>query len=105
MWPAHSCVFPAAFAFPDNPAITSRLPVSLPEHSPIWHAELHLGFARQSERTVLRENRHRGPLRVQKALYPEGEAICQAIVLHPPSGIAGGDHLAIWAEVGVGPHT
>jgi len=67
-----------------------------------WHAALHLGFARAGERTVLRENRHVGPLRVQKALYPEGGAVCQAIVLHPPSGIAGGDHLAINAEVGAG---
>ena len=84
--------------------MTSRLPVSQSEHSPNWHAELHLGFVRQGERTVLRENRHRGPLRVQKALYPEGEAVCQAIVLHPPSGIAGGDHLAISAELGAGAH-
>ncbi|NTV68926.1 MAG: urease accessory protein UreD [Azonexaceae bacterium] len=84
--------------------MTSRLPVSSPENSPSWHAELHLGFARAGDRTVLRENRHRGPLRVQKALYPEGEAVCQAIVLHPPSGIAGGDHLAISSELGVGAH-
>lgn len=75
--------------------MTSRLPLSLPEQLPSWHAELHLGFARQGERTVLRENRHRGPLRVQKALYPEGDAVCQAILLHPPSGIAGGDQLQI----------
>jgi urease accessory protein len=65
---------------------------------------LHLGFARHGEGTVLRENRHRGPLRVQKALYPEGDAVCQAIVLHPPSGIAGGDHLAITAEIGAAAH-
>jgi urease accessory protein len=84
--------------------MTSRLPVSLPEHSPSWHAELHLGFARDGERTVLRENRHRGPLRVQKALYPEGDAVCQAIVLHPPSGIAGGDHLAISAALDAWAH-
>jgi len=84
--------------------MTSRLPVSLPEHSPSWHAELHLGFARQDERTVLRENRHRGPLRVQKALYPEGDAVCQAILLHPPSGIVGGDHLAIAVKIGAGAH-
>ena len=82
--------------------MTSRLPVTQPDHSPSWHAELHLGFAHDGERTVLRENRHRGPLRVQKALYSEGDAVCQAIVLHPPSGIAGGDHLAIAAEVGAG---
>ena len=84
--------------------MTSRLPVSLPELDSAWHAELHLGFARAGERTVLRENRHRGPLRVQKALYPEGDAVCQAIVLHPPSGIAGGDHLAISATVASGAH-
>ena len=84
--------------------MTSRLPVSLPATDASWHAELHLGFARTGERTVLRENRHRGPLRVQKALYPEGDAVCQAIVLHPPSGIAGGDQLAIAAEVGAGAH-
>jgi len=41
---------------------------------------------------------------VQKALYPEGEAVCQAILLHPPSGIAGGDHLNISAVVGAGAH-
>ena len=84
--------------------MTSRLPVALPEIHSTWHAELHLGFARIGERSVLRENRHRGPLRVQKALYPEGDAVCQTIVLHPPSGIAGGDQLSIRADVGAGAH-
>ena len=84
--------------------MTSRLPVSLPETVSTWHAELRLGFARAGERTVLRENRHLGPLRVQKALYPEGEAVCQAIILHPPSGIAGGDHLTIGVDVAAGAH-
>ena len=64
-----------------------------------WQAELHLGFTRRGEATLLSDCRHRGPLRVQKALYPEGEAVCQAIVLHPPSGIAGGDQLAIEVTV------
>ena len=79
--------------------MTSRPPIALPKLAANWHAELQLGFARCGERTVLRENRHRGPLRVQKALYPEGDAVCQAIVLHPPSGIAGGDQLAISVHV------
>lgn len=78
--------------------MTSRHPLTLQDISPAWHAELHLGFARAGERTVLRENRHCGPLRVQKALYPEGHAVCQAILLHPPSGIAGGDHLEIFVS-------
>lgn len=80
--------------------MNSRLPLTMPS----WHASLHLAFACAGERTVLRENRHQGPLRVQKALYPEGEAVCQAILLHPPSGIAGGDHLNISAVVGAGAH-
>ena len=84
--------------------MTSRLPLSLPELLPSWHAELHLGFARSGERTVLRENRHHGPLRVQKALYPEGEAVCQTILLHPPSGIAGGDQLHISVTAAAGAH-
>lgn len=75
-------------------------PCYAPAHvTPEWQAELHLGFASTGARTVLRENRHYGPLRVQKALYPEGDAVCQAIILHPPSGIAGGDHLAIKVAV------
>lgn len=78
--------------------MTSRHPFS----SPVWHAELRLGFTRSGERTVLCDNRHCGPLRVQKALYPEGEAVCQAVVLHPPSGIAGGDELHIAARVSEG---
>ena len=78
--------------------MNSRLHVT-PQSAAAWLAELHLGFAARDGRTLLRENRHAGPLRVQKALYPEGDAVCQAIVLHPPSGIAGGDHLAIKVKV------
>lgn len=59
-----------------------------------WTASLELVFARVSEdRTALTRNVHTGPLLVQKALYPEGSDICHATILHPPSGIAGGDVL------------
>lgn len=73
-------------------------------HAAGWQAELALAFARRGDASILAQRRHRGPLRVQKALYPEGEAVCQAIVLHPPSGVAGGDRLHIAAEVGAGAH-
>lgn len=69
-----------------------------------WQAALSLAFERRGGRSVLAGNTHRGPLRVQKALYPEGDGVCQAIVLHPPSGIAGGDQLHISASVAQGAH-
>jgi len=74
-------------------------------HTPShWEAEIALGFTRLDSGTVLSERRHRGPLRVQKALYPESRDVCQTILLHPPSGIAGGDRLHIAVNVGPQAH-
>jgi urease accessory protein len=67
-----------------------------------WPAELHLRFAHHNDRTLLVENRHCGPLIVQKALYPEGKGICHAVIIHPPGGIAGGDDLGLEIELEAG---
>jgi urease accessory protein len=69
---------------------------------PAWEASLALGFVLDGAVTRLVRREHRGPLRVQKALYPEGPRACQVILVHPPGGVVGGDRLQIELEQGPG---
>src|SRR3984885_527225 len=64
-----------------------------------WRANLDLAFARREQHTLLAAKSHRGPLQVQKALYPDGPGICHVTVLHPPGGVAGGDSLTVAARL------
>ena len=79
-------------------------PVPFIGHPPPWHAELDLRFSRVGDATRVTGNRHRGPLRMQKALYPQGCDACEALLLHPPGGIAGGDVLDIRVRVDEAAH-
>jgi urease accessory protein len=69
-----------------------------------WQARLALRFADDGGVTRLVDKAHYGPLRVQKALYPEGGKVCHAIVVHPPGGVVGGDQLTIRADIGPQAH-
>lgn len=69
-----------------------------------WQAHLRLGFALHDGVSRLVERTHSGPLRVQKPLYPEGDGVCHAIIIHPPGGVVGGDQLAVHATAGEGAH-
>ncbi|GAB7563194.1 urease accessory protein UreD [Methylobacillus methanolivorans] len=64
-----------------------------------WQAMLALDFAARSGRTTLVGKRHQGPLVVQKMFYPEGDDVCHGIIIHPPGGVAGGDHLQLHATL------
>lgn len=69
-----------------------------------WHAALSLAYARRGQRSVLVRRSHVGPLVVQRPLYPEGDAVCHTVLVHPPAGIAGGDRLQVTVQVDDGAH-
>ncbi len=68
-----------------------------------WQARLSMRYQAQDLRTVLRHD-HDGPLRILKSLYPEGDAICHNVIVHPPGGLVGGDELNIDIKVEAGAH-
>lgn len=68
-----------------------------------WHASLQLDYTLAGTRTVARHG-HNGPLRILQSLYPEGDAVCHNVLVHPPGGLVGGDTLDISATVGPGAH-
>ena len=68
-----------------------------------WHAQLQLHYTHDGHGTGALD-RHEGPLRVLRRLYPEGPGICHHVLVHPPGGIVGGDVLALDAQLDRGSH-
>jgi urease accessory protein len=74
-----------------------------------WLGHLHLDYRLDQHdpaappRTIAHD-RHSGPLRVLQRLYPEGDAICHHVLVHPPGGIVGGDVLRITGQLASGSH-
>jgi urease accessory protein len=68
-----------------------------------WHARLNLDYTREQDRTVARYS-HDGPLRILQTLYPEGDAIAHNVLVHPPSGVVGGDTLDVNVQAQAGSH-
>lgn len=64
-----------------------------------WSAELELGFELVAGKSALTRNRHRGPLAVQRAFYPESGDLAHVYLLHPPGGIVAGDQLTVRVDV------
>jgi len=77
----------------------------LPDDAAVrWPARLTLTAARDGAGTTRIHSRHDGPLRLLKTLYPEGERIAHAVLVHPPGGLVGGDRLDIALDVQPGAH-
>lgn len=68
-----------------------------------WNASLALDYTLRAGKTVA-HFRHSGPLRILQSLYPEGDAICHNVIVHPPGGLVGGDTLDLKFSVGAGAH-
>lgn len=76
-------------------AMNNTAPNIHPPQEEGWSGHLVLEYERLRESTILSRNRHRGPLVVQRPLYPEGKEVCHTCILHPPGGVVGGDRLEI----------
>jgi len=68
-----------------------------------WNAKLELDYTRNADKTVA-HFRHSGPLRILQSLYPEGDAICHNVIVHPPGGLVGGDTLDLKFTAAAGAH-
>jgi urease accessory protein len=74
-----------------------------------WHGHLTLNYrldphAPPDRPRTVAHDRHDGPLRVLQRLYPEGDAICHHVLVHPPGGLVGGDRLDVDLQLETGSH-
>ena len=69
-----------------------------------WHARLALDYSAPNPSRTIARFRHDGPLRILQSLYPEGDAVCHNVLVHPPGGLVGGDVLDIRIRAAAGAH-
>ena len=72
-------------------AAPDRMPAGPGRH---WPASLHLEVEARGGVSRVTRRDQRGPLALQRALYPEGR-LAHLYLLHPPGGVVGGDTLDI----------
>jgi len=63
-----------------------------------WQAYLELKLTAGQHKTALLPLKRYGPLSVQRPFYPEQD-VCHVYLLHPPSGVVGGDELELQVEL------
>lgn len=70
-----------------------------------WRGKADLIYGAEAHRTWLRHSYTQAPLRLQRALYPEGEAVCHSVLVHTAGGMVGGDRLEITIDLEPGSQT
>ena len=66
-----------------------------------WQARLALEYTlRRRTHGALADASTAGRCWCKRPLYPEGDAVCHSIIVHPPGGIAGGDSLELERKPG-----
>lgn len=75
--------------------VKRRHPTASTNDTDGWAASIDIALVRRARTTRLARASHRGPLYVQRALYPEGAAVCHLYLLHPPGGVVQGDRLDV----------
>ncbi|MEM9190924.1 MAG: urease accessory protein UreD [Myxococcota bacterium] len=60
-----------------------------------WLGRLELTLGPRAGRTRVLDQRHQGPLTLQRAFHPELDGTAHVVLLHPPGGIVGGDRLQL----------
>jgi urease accessory protein len=83
--------------------VTTETGQALPQAETGWTARLELNYHLAAGRTVC-QTLHEGPLRVLQALYPEGDAVCHHVLVHPPGGLVAGDVVSVNAVLAQGAH-
>lgn len=68
-----------------------------------WKGSLRLDYSLEAGRSVARFA-HDGPLRILQSLWPEGDAVCHNVLVHPPGGLVGGDTLQVDVHAQEGSH-
>lgn len=79
-------------------AFAELVPATVSRH---WAASLELKVVERDGITRVVSRRQRGPLALQRALYPEGDN-AHLYLLHPPGGVVGGDSLDIRLDAAEG---
>lgn len=78
----------------DQEIVQSHTMLEPTSHSRNWHAQLKLAFKHSRGETIMVDNTHSGPLRVQRTFKVEDQSR-HVYILHPPGGYVGGDIIDI----------